>query len=308
MSYAEIARELDEDFKNAYRYVRHLSTKKYLKEAMSRPNCRLVFKPIEWTSPRHNKMLFVFSSMGKRELKRNGFKISMCCIFLYRGQLCLGFMSMAGELRLQVQFFTHHFFQRYNERYLKSPDMETMDVIKHFMHDDIIDMLCQQVEHPKLGVEYISALPHGCSFIEIAEDYTYAIHHTFVTDDMLHTEQLLNLVALRCGQRVAQLDIDCPTYDREAMRADRISEMAEEFPSLSEKFHENPHDPDVKEELTTLCFHLSVDILDLVELYPEWEALHRLGKHLLSISSELKGKAQTAALLGLYGEKYQQDL
>ena len=51
MSYADIAKELEEDYKNVVRYQVHLPVKKYMKEVMSRPDGKVLFKPVEWTSP-----------------------------------------------------------------------------------------------------------------------------------------------------------------------------------------------------------------------------------------------------------------
>ena len=101
MSYADIAKELEEDYKNVVRYQIHLPVKKYMKEVMNRPNGKLLFKTMEWTSPRHNKMLLTPLSRNKKETRENGPFINVCCVFLYKGELiwlyihiryCHGFM------------------------------------------------------------------------------------------------------------------------------------------------------------------------------------------------------------------------
>ena len=299
MSYAEIVRELEEDFNNVVRYQIHLPVKKYIREALSRPDGRIMFKTVEWISPMHNKMLLTPISKSRRDTKRQGPMVNVCCVFLYKGELCVAAQSNTILPWIHVQFFTHHFFQRYNERYLKSQDMEMMDVVKQFIRREFSDSFSKLVRHPKLGLESFSAFPHGCTFSEIAEHDPYILHHTFVVDDMLHTEQLLTLAELRYQQELDGLYIGSSAYQHEANRLEVFSQNVNMFLSLKDKFHRNQKDLEVKEDFSEVCFHLSIDILDLVELHPEWEALHRLGKNLLSISSDLKGKVKTEALLKL---------
>lgn len=84
MSYADIAKELEEDYKNVVRYQVHLPVKKYMKEVMNRPNGKLLFKTVEWTSPRHNKMLLTPLSRNKKETRENGPFINVCCVSYIR--------------------------------------------------------------------------------------------------------------------------------------------------------------------------------------------------------------------------------
>ncbi len=110
MSYADIAKELEEDYKNVVRYQVHLPVKKYMKEVMNRPNGKLLFKTVEWTSPRHNKMLLTPLSRNKKETRENGPFINVCCVFLYKGELNMAVYSHTVLPWIHVQFFTHHFF------------------------------------------------------------------------------------------------------------------------------------------------------------------------------------------------------
>ena len=93
MSYADIAKELEEDYKNVVRYQVHLPVKKYMKEVMSRPDGKVLFKPVEWTSPRHNKMLLTPFSRNKKDARKNGLVVNVCCIFLYKGELNMAVYS-----------------------------------------------------------------------------------------------------------------------------------------------------------------------------------------------------------------------
>ena len=84
MSYADIAKELEEDYKNVVRYQVHLPVKKYMKEVMNRPDGKVLFKTVEWTSPRHNKMLLTPFSRNKKDARKNGLVINVCCVSCIR--------------------------------------------------------------------------------------------------------------------------------------------------------------------------------------------------------------------------------
>ena len=93
MSYAEIATELEKDFNDAVKYQIHLPVKKYIKEAMSRPDKLLVFKTQEWTSHQRNKLLLTPVSRSRQDTKKYGPKIYTCCVFLYKGELNMAIKS-----------------------------------------------------------------------------------------------------------------------------------------------------------------------------------------------------------------------
>lgn len=77
-----------------------------------------------------------------------------------------------------------------------------MDIVKHFIRSQFVESFFKIVEHPKLGMESFTIFPNGCSFSEIADYDPYILHHTFVSFDMLYTEQLLNLAELLYDQRL----------------------------------------------------------------------------------------------------------
>lgn len=201
MSYADIAKELEEDYKNVVRYQVHLPVKKYMKEVMSRPDGKVLFKPVEWTSPRHNKMLLTPFSRNKKDARKmvlllmfavfSYIRVSSIWLYIHTWY-CHGFMCS----------FYSSFFQRYNERYLHDPSLQMMDIVKHFIRSEFVESFSKIVEHPKLGLESFTIFPHGCSFSEIVDNDPYVLHHTFVSFDMLYTEQLLNLAELLYEQRL----------------------------------------------------------------------------------------------------------
>lgn len=296
MSYADIAKELEEDYKNVVRYQIHLPVKKYMKEVLNRPNGKLLFKTMEWTSPRHNKMLLTPLSRNKKETRENGPFINVCCVFLYKGELNMAVYSHTVLPWIHVQFFTHHFFQRYNERYLHDSSLQMMDIVKHFIRSQFVESFFKIVEHPKLGMESFTIFPNGCSFSEIADYDPYILHHTFVSFDILHTEQLLNLAELLYDQRLDNYpgNKSDDNFLYEKRRVENFKKDVATFPMLKADFqkrHENFR------KFSELCFHLSVDILDLTEGMDN-PVLHQFGKRLLDISA-LPEKQRKAELMKL---------
>lgn len=77
--------------------------------------------------------------------------------------------------------------------------------MNHFIRSQFVESFSKIVEHPKLGLESFTTFPYGCSFSEIADNDPYVLHHTFVSFDMLHTDQLLNLAELLYEQRLDKL-------------------------------------------------------------------------------------------------------
>lgn len=250
MSYADIAKELEEDYKNVVRYQVHLPVKKYMKEVMNRPDGKVLFKTVEWTSPRHNRMLLTPFSRNKKDARKNGLVINVCCVFLYKGKL-----NMA-----------------------------------------VYESFSKIVEHPKLGMESFTIFPNGCSFSEIADYDPYVLHHTFVSFDMLHTEQLLNLAELLYEQRLDNYPGNKSDDDFlfEKRRVENFKKNVAEFPMLKADFQKRHNN---FRKFSELCFHLSVDILDLTE-GEENPVLAQFGRRLLDISASPE-KERKAELMKL---------
>ena len=197
---------------------------------------------------------------------------------------------------IHVQFFTRHFFQRYNKRYLHDPSLQMMDIVKHFIRSEFVESFSKIVEHPKLGLESFTIFPHGCSFSEIVDNDPYVLHHTFVSFDMLYTEQLLNLAELLYEQRLDSYSGNKSDgkFSHEEQRVENFKKHVAAFPMLKADFqkrHKNFRN------FSELCFQLSIDILDLTEGM-ENPVLNQFGKRLLDISG-LPDKENKAELMKL---------
>lgn len=284
MSYAEIAREIENDIVNVQRYQVHLPFKKYMKEAMWRPNGIIFFKPVEWISPNHNKFILTPCSFNKAYTKRNGPSLLTCCVFMRKGELYMAIYSQAYLPWLHVQIFTPHFFQRYNERYLKEPTIQKMDLIKTFIQKELKKTTTKFVKHPKLGWEGFCIFTNGYSFSELAEHDPYILHHTFVTDDMLHTDQLLNVIALKYEMMGDIESLTNVHFKKELhiRRTEKLHEKISKFNTYKPAFLKSGLFFD---EMSELCLAIAVDVLDYVELEDN-PILHKFGHQLLDMSSE----------------------
>lgn len=284
MSYAEIAREIENDIVNVERYQVHLPFKKYMREVMGRPNGIIFFKPVEWVSPNHNKFILTPCSFNKAETKKNGPSLLTCCVFMKKGELYMAIYSQAYLPWLHVQIFTPHFFQRYNERFLKEPAIQKMDLIKTFIQKELKKTTTKFVKHPKLGWEGFAIFTNGYSFSELADRDPYILHHTFVVDEMLHPDQLLNVIELKYEMMG---DIESMTNvhfnkDFHLRRTQKLHEKISKFNVYKPAFLKSGLYFD---EMQNLCFEIAIDVLDYVE-YEENPILHKFGRQLLDISSK----------------------
>lgn len=168
--------------------------------------------------------------------------------------------------------------------------------MNHFIRSQLVESFSKIVEHPKLGMESFTIFPNGCSFSEIADYDPYVLHHTFVSFDMLHTDQLLNLAELLYEQRLDSYSGNKSdgNFSYEEQRVKDFKKDVATFSMLKADFqkrHENFR------KFSELCFHLSVDILDLTEVMDN-PVLHQFGKRLLGISG-LPDKEKEAELMKL---------
>ena len=163
-----------------------------------------------------------------------------------------------------------------------------MDIVKHFIRSEFVESFSKIVEHPKLGLESFTIFPHGCSFSEIVDNDPYVLHHTFVSFDMLYTEQLLKRLDCYSGNK------SDGKFLYEEQRVEDFKKHVAAFPMLKADFqkrHKNFRN------FSELCFQLSIDILDLTEGM-ENPVLNQFGKRLLDISG-LPDKEKEAELMKL---------
>lgn len=288
MNYVDIREELFADMEQAYRFAQHLETDRiYRKAVLSHPDGYIHFKPVPWTSARKNHYLMMVYSPSKREFKQRGNQVcvSPLCWYRHKGGIEIATYYYANELRedMEIDIFTDHFFQRYNERYLHKPLLGKMEVITAFWKNEMAKTVVRPAFHPEYGLECMKLFAHGCSFAELVDGNTNClVNHTFLTGDMLHNEQNSDMFLMECERWMENA-----TSANEALRR-KFREKAEDLQiefsvykylrSMVREKHSN-HD-DLRE--------MSENLYKLIEPYlklTENETFKQYGEHLRVIAN-----------------------
>lgn len=206
MSYEEIAHEIRKDMKGVMLELRKFATsKKYRKERLGSPNRgEMHFRTFTLTSSLNNKYVVYPYSPSRKHYLEYGY-ICMTPVFmgLHHGQFyAVTRIKTYTDRIADIHFYTGHFFQRYNERFLHDPSLTIGEVVNHFFNYDIGDMAYNKVVNPKTNKEEeICNLKNGVSFVEMGGDFDYFIHRTFVNSELLYAKQnkdALVMEAIEC--------------------------------------------------------------------------------------------------------------
>lgn len=206
MNYAEIAQELSRDEHNVCVAASRIShDKKYRKPRLTSSNRgELCFKEVEFTSANKNHVLVFPRSPSRKHFLEYGSVYATPVWFCrYRGQfLAATSANVLTDSVANIQIFTEHFFQRYNERCLHEPELSMEEVARKFFRRECGHTSIRSVMDPKTKrEEKVCAFKNGCSFVEIGDDYDYFIHRTFVNSEMLFASQnkdLFQLESINC--------------------------------------------------------------------------------------------------------------
>lgn len=210
MNYAEIAKEISHDVHNVEVAANRIGyDKKYRKPRLTSSNRgNLYFKEVELTSANKNHVLVFPHSPSRKHFLEYGFVYAIPIWFCrYRGQfLAVSSAKALTESVADIQIFTEHFFQRYNERCLHEPGLSVEEVARKFFRCECEHTSIRSVMDPKTKrEEKICAFKNGCSFVEIGGDYDYFIHRTFVSSEMLFATQNKDLFQLEAINSLANL-------------------------------------------------------------------------------------------------------
>jgi len=180
MSYNEIVNEMIEDYSNCSLYIQKISNK-YRRAVIKSSKFPVSFKVVEYITKRNNNFLIYLSAHSKRDA--NSLFRTIVCYYEFNNKI-RAIMCTPIEVSPKIIIYTHHFFERYRERFLKS-DISIIETIKiyflknyanagFFINDNEIKASCHD----------------GYLFLEeISNDVQIA--KTFVTREMLFENQRL---------------------------------------------------------------------------------------------------------------------
>lgn len=182
--------EIVADKQQCIQYAKRLAASRKYRMAVNkldRFRKNVFFKPVSWKSKRDNEFLIILGVSSKADAKSNGIFLIIVMLFDFEGRLNAATINEQGD-GPKVEIFKYHFFKRYNERFLKQPDLDIKDVIAIFIRANTHNMY-KKMESKKFQDSYAFIYPDGVGFGNYYVNKNYCIHNTFVTRMMLYKKQ-----------------------------------------------------------------------------------------------------------------------
>lgn len=182
--------EIVADKEQCVNYAKRLAASRKYRMAVNnldRHRKNIFFKPVTWRSKRDNEFLILLGASSKADAKSNGIFLIIVMLFLFEGRLHAATINEQGA-GPKVEIFKYHFFKRYNERFLKQPELDTKDVVSIFLRANT-HKCYRKMESKKFQDSYAFIYTDGVGFGNYYPKKNYCIHNTFVTKMMLYKKQ-----------------------------------------------------------------------------------------------------------------------
>lgn len=182
--------EIVADKQQCIQYAKRLAASRKYRLAVNkldRFRKNIFFKPVSWKSKRDNEFLIMLGVSSKADAKSNGIFLIFVMLFNLDGRLYAATINEQDD-GPKVEIYKHHFFKRYNERFLKQPELDIKDVIAIFIRANTHNMY-KKMESKKFQDSYAFIYPDGVGFGNYYVKKNYCIHNTFVTRMMLYKNQ-----------------------------------------------------------------------------------------------------------------------
>ena len=182
--------EIVADKQQCIQYAKRLATSRKYRQAVNkldRFRKNVFFKPVTWKSKRDNEFLIILGVSSKADAKSNGIFLIFVMLFNFDGCLYAATVNEHNN-GPNVEIYKYHFFKRYNERFLKQPELDFKDVIAIFIRANTHKMY-KKMESRKFQDSYAFIYPDGVGFGFYYVKKNYCVHNTFVTRMMLYKKQ-----------------------------------------------------------------------------------------------------------------------
>jgi hypothetical protein len=180
MSIEELSREILSDLKIVRNKAFYLGYK-YRRNARRtrRKNFRSVY---EYTSKQRNKWLILF------QCENYDLLFSLCVIYV--DKYGLSAISIGDDRSLNHYY--PHFFQRYNERYVKQAHTQKIELVKRFLQENPTSAFICETDPRDKKIWLFGRMNEGVAlgYMEIVESILYRTIKTYVSEDMLKQDQL----------------------------------------------------------------------------------------------------------------------
>lgn len=183
MTPMEMFDELVDDALKVSRKIKHLIPE-YRRNVLKRTSFPVIFKPIDYLSPRKNNWIIVFRAENKKDADK--IAITYVCIADTSHGLHV-FMIPVLDGIVSVLMFSPHFFQRYRDRFMNgNNDLKGIELIKHFFSRNSTFSSDDNVEDKRI---FNASCEDGVC-LGIEKDTDFYILRTFITYEMLRGKQI----------------------------------------------------------------------------------------------------------------------
>ena len=189
MNDLEIFEEIKKDLPQLHAYMSFLNTgRKYRKYLQGRKpkGDRFIFVIEDWKSRRNNHYTFIFYTKSLRDMLNHGFA-NYILTFLNKGNKLSAYRLVRVGDEMNLEVCTSHFIDRYNQRFLKNPDLSRKQAFIEFYKRN---NTCNVISMPSDVHEYnyIATYNDGHCFMKRENDYINVMR-TFISRDMLFSSQ-----------------------------------------------------------------------------------------------------------------------
>lgn len=176
MTNEEIIREIELDYDVVKRKCDYLGNRLRKISIKSR---KTIIKSIKYTSPRKNNWLLVF------EVNK---KVTYSSRYVYTKHDGFSAYGCLDEIKDGIVLITKHFLDRYNERFLKRPNISIIDILSTFLERNTdMDIIMQMGDEYRIFSTIVDGVALGNGYI--CKGYNIRIIKTFITNNMLFDSQ-----------------------------------------------------------------------------------------------------------------------
>ena len=183
MTPMEMFDELVDDALKVSRKIKYLIPE-YRRNVLKRTSFPVIFKPIDYLSPRKNNWIIVFRAENKKDADK--IAITYVCIADSSHGLQVFLVPVLDGI-VSVFMFSLHFLQRYRDRFMNGYyDLKGFELINHFFSRNSTFSSDDNVEDKRI---FNASCEDGVC-LGIKKDTDFYILRTFITYEMLRGKQI----------------------------------------------------------------------------------------------------------------------
>lgn len=180
MNSEELTKEILQDFETVSRKAQYLAQK--IRRIALKSQQKFFRQEFDYKSTKNNEWLIIVACTKKESI--------FTAIVTYRNTFGFNAIMINSNQKALIHF-TGHFFDRFNERYLKLPNPSKRELLKRFIAKNFLISNCsiQNTTKGQYNVLGVVSEGIGLGYKEIQKENEICHYKTFITNDMIHHQQ-----------------------------------------------------------------------------------------------------------------------